>query len=78
MKFPEHNNQSYISSFMFLRFFVAGLAVPEAFGILSEPPEQKLRRKLIIISKVITNLSTNVKFGDKEVSLFIFSLSYLF
>jgi len=69
-KFPEHKIQHAISAFIFLRFFVVGLSVPESFGILSSPPSETLRRKLILISKVITNLSTNVKFGEKEVFAF--------
>jgi len=65
-KFPQHKINHALSAFIFLRYFVAGLAVPETFGILSEPPKESLRRKLILISKVITNLSTNVRFGEKE------------
>jgi hypothetical protein len=76
---------------MFLRYFVAGLTVPESFGIvvvplnlcyalrsfclgiLHSPPSEHLRRQLIMISKVLSNLSTQVKFGEKEVFCF-FSL----
>jgi hypothetical protein len=65
-KFPDHKVELALSAFMFLRYFVAGLSVPESFGLVSEPPSDSLRRKLILISKVISNLSTQVKFGVKE------------
>jgi neurofibromin 1 len=65
-KFPEHKHEIALSSFIFLRFFVAGLSVPETFGIIEKPPSQSLRRQFILISKVLSNLSTNVLFGDKE------------
>jgi len=51
---------------MFLRFFVAGITVPESFGIIDKCPDPLIRRRLILISKVISNMSTQVKFGEKE------------
>ena len=58
--------QHAISAFMFLRYFVAALAVPESFGILETAPDDILRRQCILISKVLSNLSTQVRFGEKE------------
>ena len=40
--------------------------MPESFGIIEQLPDPLIRRRLILISKVLSNLSTNVKFGDKE------------
>ena len=73
-KYPEHPISLCIASFIFLRYFVAGITVPESFGIVAKRPEPLMRRRLILISKVLSNMSTDVKFGDKEVLLFVFYL----
>ena len=65
-KYPEHSVNLCIASFIFLRYFVAGVTVPESFGIVKDRPASQMRRRLILIAKVLSNLSTNVKFGDKE------------
>ena len=65
-KYPQHSVKLCIASFIFLRYFVAGVTVPESFGIVKDRPAPQMRRRLILISKVLSNLSTNVKFGDKE------------
>jgi len=65
-KYPEHPISICIASFIFLRYFVAGIAVPESFGIVSKRPESIMRRRLILISKVLSNMSNEIKFGDKE------------
>eukprot|EP01107_Rhizomastix_libera_P009692 TRINITY_DN2581_c0_g1_i4.p1 TRINITY_DN2581_c0_g1~~TRINITY_DN2581_c0_g1_i4.p1 ORF type:complete len:1919 (-),score=475.92 TRINITY_DN2581_c0_g1_i4:24-5054(-) len=65
-KFPSSPVSVSIASFMFLRFFVAGISVPETFGILPKSPSKALRRKLILISKVVSSISTQVFFGTKE------------
>ena len=71
-KFPEHPIELCLASFIFLRFFVAGITVPESFGIIEKHPDPLMRRRLILISKVISNMSTYVKFGDKEVCFLFF------
>ena len=35
-------------------------------GLLSSPPDETLRRQIILIAKVLSNLSTHVLFGAKE------------
>ena len=65
-RYPGYSVEVCVASFIFLRFFVAGITVPESFGIIDVRPTPTLRRRLILISKVLSNLSTNVKFGDKE------------
>ena len=66
-KYPKHPITLCIASFLFLRYFVAGITVPESFGIIDKRPDPLMRRRLILISKVLSNMSTEVKFGDKEV-----------
>ena len=55
-----------IAGFIFLRFFCAAIATPESFGLLTPEVAKENRQKLIPISKVLTNLANEVKFGAKE------------
>jgi len=55
-----------IGGFIFLRFFCPAISSPEAYGILEEPPTPQARRLLILITKVLQNLSNDVEFGSKE------------
>jgi len=49
-----------------LRFFCPAVSSPEAYGIVEEPPSASARRLLILITKVLQNLSNDVEFGSKE------------
>jgi len=64
-KYPE-NVRTTIGGFIFLRFFCPAVSSPEAYGIVEEPPEASSRRLLILITKVLQNLSNDVEFGAKE------------
>jgi len=55
-----------IGGFIFLRFFCPAVSSPEAYGIVEEPPSASARRLLILITKVLQNLSNDVEFGSKE------------
>jgi len=75
-KYPNCPIDIYIATFIFLRYFVAGISVPESFGIIEKRPNPIMRRRLILISKVLSNMSTGVKFGEKEDYMVIMN-SYL-
>jgi len=64
-KYPDHVNTT-IGGFIFLRFFCPAVSSPEAYGIVEEPPSASARRLLILITKVLQNLSNDVEFGSKE------------
>jgi len=64
-RFPENVNTT-IGGFVFLRFFCPAVSSPEAYGIVEEPPSADARRLLILITKVLQNLSNDVEFGSKE------------
>jgi len=64
-KFPDNVNTT-IGGFIFLRFFCPAISSPEAYGIVDEPPAANARRLLILITKVLQNLSNDVEFGSKE------------
>ena len=65
-KYPTANLELAMSAFLFLRFFVAGISVPESFSLVAVPPSADVRRQLVLISKVIQNISNHVRFGEKE------------
>jgi len=64
-RFPENVNTT-IGGFIFLRLFCPAVSSPEAYGIVEEPPSSDSRRLLILITKVLQNLSNDVEFGSKE------------
>eukprot|EP01114_Cavostelium_apophysatum_P003999 TRINITY_DN1412_c0_g2_i5.p1 TRINITY_DN1412_c0_g2~~TRINITY_DN1412_c0_g2_i5.p1 ORF type:complete len:1014 (-),score=174.59 TRINITY_DN1412_c0_g2_i5:78-3119(-) len=64
-RFPDNVNTT-IGGFIFLRFFCPAVSAPEAYGIVEEPPSASARRLLILITKVLQNLSNDVEFGSKE------------
>ena len=65
-KYPHYPVNPLIASFTFSRYFVAGITVPDSYGIVKMKPEMQVRRKLLLVAKVISNISTNTKFGDEE------------
>jgi len=65
LMFPEAV-QSALSAFLFLRFYNCAIAVPESYGLLEEPPNERVRRSLVLATKVLTTMSSGARFGDKE------------
>ena len=60
---PEARNTA-IGGFLMLRFLCPALASPENAGLVSPPADRK--RGLILLSKVVINLSNGVELGKKE------------
>ncbi|KAL6076221.1 Ras-GAP domain-containing protein [Balamuthia mandrillaris] len=60
--------QHIISNFFFLRFLCPALVSPDAYGLLPSDVTitSKMRRSLVLVSKVMHNLANDVAFGDKE------------
>jgi len=68
-KFPD-TKYSILGGFLFLRFICPALTVADTVGLV--PPEllnPSLRRQLILIGKVLQNLSNGVQFGKKEMHM---------
>lgn len=63
-KFPE-SYYTVIGGYYFLRFICPAMIAPDGFGILEKLPDEA-RRPLILLSKILQNLSNGVKFGIKE------------
>jgi ankyrin repeat protein len=59
---------SLIGGFIMLRLINPSLVAPESYGMLplGKSPSPKSRRNLIMVTKLLQNLSNNVEFGVKE------------
>jgi len=57
--------QPYIGGFFFLRFICPSIVVPSIIGI-HEVPSQEAQRGLILVAKVLQNMSNSISFGEKE------------
>jgi hypothetical protein len=58
---------SLIGGYIYLRFFNPVIVTPDALNITTIKPNRFQRRNLILIAKVLQNLSNGLLFGDKEV-----------
>jgi len=57
---------STIGGFIFLRFINPAILLPESYGLSTHPPIESARRQLLLVTKVLQNLSNGVLFGKKE------------
>jgi len=64
-KFPDFPSQA-IAGFIFLRFFVPAIMNPHAYNLIDEPPNAQASRGFVLISKMLQNLASGIKFGQKE------------
>lgn len=64
VKFPEARRK-VIGGFFFLRLICPAVVSPDGFGI-AENVDDKSRRCLVLVSKIMQTLSNGVKFGVKE------------
>ncbi|POG62935.1 hypothetical protein GLOIN_2v1784706 [Rhizophagus irregularis DAOM 181602=DAOM 197198] len=55
-----------VGAFVFLRFFNPAIVSPDSDNICKPIENVKIRRALLLITKVIQNLANNVLFGAKE------------
>jgi neurofibromin 1 len=55
-----------VGSFVFLRFFNPAIVAPDSENLCKPIENVKIRRALLLITKVIQNLANNVLFGAKE------------
>eukprot|EP00727_Mastigamoeba_balamuthi_P014347 m51a1_g9537 hypothetical protein (1889) ;mRNA; r:825404-832589 len=68
-KWPDKDEKiiwSSVGAFVFLRLLNVAISVPESYGLLKEPPNEQLRRCLVLVTKVLQCLSTVTLFGEKE------------
>mmetsp|Transcript_23738 Transcript_23738/g.59887 ORF Transcript_23738/g.59887 Transcript_23738/m.59887 type:complete len:589 (-) Transcript_23738:1032-2798(-) len=60
---------SLVGGFIFLRFIGPALVTPSAMGLLDQKPGPNVQRTLVLIQKIIQNLSNGVLFGSKETAM---------
>lgn len=76
---PDKNPRPLIGGFVMLRFVSPGIVTPESFDLLPPgvTPDLKSRRNLIMIAKLLQNMSNAVSFaqsGKEERILVVFCL----
>ena len=59
-------NSVGVGGFFFLRFLVPAITAPESYGLVHENPDLGQRKLLVLLGKVIQNLSNQKEFGSKE------------
>ncbi|PRP78442.1 snoRNP pseudouridylase box H/ACA snoRNP complex protein Gar1 [Planoprotostelium fungivorum] len=64
-RYPFVDVKVYLGSFYFLRFVCPALVVPSLNGYLCNPSPNS-QRGLVLLAKVLQNLSNHVLFGSKE------------
>lgn len=57
---------SLIGGYIYLRFFNPVIVTPDALNFIQIKPSRVMRRNLILIAKILQNLSNGIDFGDKE------------
>eukprot|EP00474_Spongospora_subterranea_P010430 CRZ10888.1 hypothetical protein [Spongospora subterranea] len=67
--FPGADNRrvgSMVGGYIYLRFFNPVVVTPDALDFVRGKVSKKMRRNLILIAKLLQNLSNDLKFGEKE------------
>lgn len=68
-RFPDADKYqigSIMGGYINLRFFNPVIVTPDALNFISTKPSRSMRRNLVLIAKVLQNLSNGLEFGDKE------------
>jgi hypothetical protein len=55
-----------VGGFLFLRFICPSITVPQYYGLISEIPNKKCQRQLILIAKVLQNMANLATMSHKE------------
>jgi len=55
-----------LSSFVFTRLICPAIVSPEIYDITTEAPDQKARRALTLVAKMLQNLANGIELGKKE------------
>jgi len=65
-KFGQSSTQKIIGGFVFLRFICPAIVAPNIYGVVLDPPNSETQRHLLLVAKVLQNLSNGITFGSKE------------
>ena len=69
----QQQNSIAVGGFFFLRFMVPCITAPESYGLVKELPTPTERKLLVLIGKVLQNLSNKKEFGNKEKKMLQFN-----
>jgi len=62
--FPEAESTG-LGALVFLRLICPAICSPQRFGLVEETITPNVTRGLILIAKILQNISTNMKFGEE-------------
>eukprot|EP01114_Cavostelium_apophysatum_P012697 TRINITY_DN2900_c0_g1_i3.p1 TRINITY_DN2900_c0_g1~~TRINITY_DN2900_c0_g1_i3.p1 ORF type:complete len:791 (-),score=205.27 TRINITY_DN2900_c0_g1_i3:16-2388(-) len=65
-KFSEDAARKAVGGFIFLRYICPSLISPHSYYLCKDPPDSETQRQLLLVAKVLQNLSNGVQFGRKE------------
>jgi len=68
-RFPDidrFQKGSLMGGYIYLRFFNPVIVAPENNNFIQITPSKTARRNLILVAKLLQNLSNSMRFGDKE------------
>jgi len=65
---PQNNTWALVGGFLLLRYFNPAILSPDQYGLLPEGKSisTTVRRNLVLVSKILQNLSNGLEFGKKE------------
>jgi hypothetical protein len=64
-RFPE-SKYIVIAGFLFLRYICPAVVAPDGYKLVSGTVPEKVRRVLVLLSKVLQTIANEREFGDKE------------
>ena len=64
-QFPQ-NNMGAVGTVIFLRFINPAIVSPCESGIVDRQPPQKIKRGLMLVSKILQNIANHVEFSKEQ------------
>ncbi|XP_015174332.1 PREDICTED: neurofibromin isoform X7 [Polistes dominula] len=67
-RFPQcpHSNIGAVGTVIFLRFINPAIVSPTEMGIVNEPVPPKIKRGLMLMSKILQNIANHVEFSKEQ------------
>lgn len=65
-KYNCKNISALIGGFLMLRYIAPSIVTPESFGVSDDVPTVKSRANLVIIAKILQNISNCIRFEDSK------------
>lgn len=65
-KYCSKNVAAFVGGFLMLRYIAPSIVTPESFGLSDEVPSIKARANLVVIAKILQNISNRIRFEDSK------------